>query len=96
MEKLILDLINDDYYALWEIKSVVEQNQIDHNFEDLKKTMARLIHVGRVSLFVSEDLSFQSLVSVEDSAVDDLISDERNWEVINEDSSCLVAATLSA
>ncbi len=95
MKKRILNLLNDDYYSLWEIRDVISRVSSEYCYKRIKTATIDLVREGRVLCYVSPDLGIDSLDLVTGSESLDLLEVEENWLVPSKENAQIVRLTLA-
>lgn len=93
MEEIILNLINDDFYALWEVRYVVMQEYKDASHEKIIESLSRLVKDNLVSCFIVDDLSSKIKNEADRDYFLDLMNVEENWRVPSENSEKILLIT---
>lgn len=81
-EMVVLDLVSDDWYALWEVDYELQRKAPDIDEAGRRRLTASLLHRGLVELRAASELAaLTSASSLAGSDVDDALATDANWAV---------------
>ena len=79
MEKIILNLIYDDYYSLWEVYDEVLKVASNAEIEEIMDVMSKMVREDKIVCFLSSSLLNKDRVSIKKEEALTWLNKKESW-----------------